>query len=222
MEYIINDNTDKSLIYYERNVYSVEEQKELFGRLDAMDDFKEGDVNGVSVSRLQKWHQKDGKYFSPEWKNRYERWVSDDYDKYLLDIEKKMQEKINKICDKYDFIEKPVFNSCLLNKYRDGNDIIKMHTDNQNVFGETPTIVILSLGETRTLKFTRKIYNPDNIRTMKIDDTKKDLNIDIEMESGSILIMGGMSQRYWFHSIEPEENKKKRYSITLREYKNNI
>lgn len=222
MEYIINDNTDKSLIYYERDVYSVEEQKELFGRLDAMDNFKEGDVNGIAVSRLQMWIQKEGKYFAPEWKNRYERWISCEYDSKLLEIQNEMQEKINEICKKYDFIEKPVFNSCLLNQYRDGNDIIKMHTDNQNVFGETPTIVILSLGETRTLKFTRKIYNPDNIRTMKIDDTKKDLNIDIEMESGSILIMGGMSQRYWFHSIEPEENKKKRYSITLREYKNNL
>ena len=84
MEYIINDNTDKSLIYYERNVYSVEEQKELFDRLDTMDNFKEGDVNGIAVSRLQKWHQKDGKYFSPEWKNRYARWISCEYDSKLL------------------------------------------------------------------------------------------------------------------------------------------
>ena len=219
MEYIIKDDTGDSLIYYEKDVYSLEKQKELMQWANNKTDFKDGDVNGVSVSRLQSWHQKENLYFEPQWKNRYDRWMSTDYDETLVGIEKNMQEKINKICNKYNFIEKPVFNSCLVNKYRDGNDIIKMHTDNQNVFGETPTIVILSLGDTRTLKFTRKIYNPDNIRTMKIDDAKKDLNIDIKMESGSIVVMGGMSQRYWFHSIESEENKKQRYSITLREYK---
>ena len=219
-QHIIRDKDDVSFIYYERSLYTESEKNNLWDWLNNMDGFIGGDVNGKQVSRRQKWCHMDNYYFEPSWKNRFKRWESQPYDHSLLTLQEQIQYKINEIHDHLPdnvscHVENPVFNSVLLNHYKNGDNIITKHSDNQNVFGISPTIAILSIGGPRTLKFTRKVYNPDNIRTIKVDHENRDKNIDVVMESGSLLIMGGMTQRYFFHSIDKEDNANERYSITF-------
>ena len=214
---ILEDNGEISNIYYKSNVISKDLQMEIYNWLEEMKDFKEGYIYKTEISRKQKWYQKDEKYFSSEWKVEYPRWKSHIYCDQLLNYQSIIQNITNETCKIYNF-KKPKINSCLINMYRDGNDLIKPHSDNQTTFGENPTVVILSLGQPRTIHFRRRIYDPKNIHTVHLDTKTELLNKSIRLESGSILIMDGSTQKYFCHSIDKEDTMNKRYSMTFREY----
>ena len=96
------------------------------------------------------------------------------------------------------------FNSVLLNYYRDHNDSVGFHSDDEPELGATPTIGSISLGETRTLSFkpkARKDWKP----------------VRIALESGSLLVMKGDTQRNWRHAIAKESQPRgPRVNLTFR------
>lgn len=96
------------------------------------------------------------------------------------------------------------FNSVLLNLYRDNNDRMGFHSDNEPSLGPDPTIASLSYGATRTLLFKHK--------------HKKDLpQKSIKLTSGSVLLMRGSTQRNWNHGINRETQKcGPRINLTFR------
>ena len=201
-----------STIIYINNVYDKEQQNILLNYLNNMNDFEPGSNNFGNVPRLQKWYQIDGEYFSKSWKNKeHKRWISKEYDKKLFEIQKEIEELTNKYY-------KVAFNSCLINKYRDGKDKINHHRDTQSSFGEYPVISNLSLGDNRNIEFKRVIYNKENISSMKEDKENSKDNFNINLESGSIIIMAGSAQKYFSHGIPETENNKLRYSLTFRNY----
>jgi alkylated DNA repair dioxygenase AlkB len=80
------------------------------------------------------------------------------------------------------------YNSVLLNYYRDGNDGMGMHSDDEPELGPRPAIASLNLGETRDfiLKHRRR----------------KDLDtLRLPLPAGSLLLMQGDTQRNWRHGI---------------------
>ncbi len=80
------------------------------------------------------------------------------------------------------------FNSVLLNYYRDHNDSMGMHSDDERELGKQPAIASLSLGEARDfiLKHRRR----------------KDLKpVKLPLDSGSLLLMRGDTQQNWRHGI---------------------
>ena len=80
------------------------------------------------------------------------------------------------------------FNSVLLNYYRDQNDCMGMHSDDEPELGPQPAIASLSLGETRDLVFKHR--------------TRKDLQrFKLPLGSGSLLLMQGSTQQHWRHGI---------------------
>ncbi|SFN63689.1 Alkylated DNA repair dioxygenase AlkB [Algoriphagus ornithinivorans] len=95
------------------------------------------------------------------------------------------------------------FTHVLLNFYRDGKDSMGWHRDNEASLGRNPTIASISLGETR------------NFQLRHYEDKKIKLNIPLN--SGSLLIMGGESQHFWEHQI-PKSKKvsKGRINLTFR------
>ncbi len=214
---ILEENLETSYIYYQPNIISKSVQDEIFNWLECMGDFKEGNIGELKIDRLQKWYQTENKYFSKDWRVEYERWKSHHYCQHLFKYQNMIQQIVNTICKKHS-IKIPNINSCLINMYRDGNDIIKRHSDNQTVFGENPTVVVLSLGQPRIMDFTRRVHKPDKLRSIEMDTDKKELNMSIKLESGSLLIMAGSTQKYYFHGIEKEDVYNKRYSMTWREY----
>ena len=78
------------------------------------------------------------------------------------------------------------FNSVLVNLYRDGQDSVSWHSDNEAVNGKEPTIASVSLGATRRFDLRHK-------------ETKEMVRVDLE--DGSLLVMSGLSQQYWVHQI---------------------
>ena len=212
-------NNEYSYIGIIENVISDDYKRNIYDLLESMDDFKEGITSFGNIPRLQKWYQLKGKYFSKTWKDQnIERWKSHIYENDLLELQRYIQETINNLdIYKYDGITMPDINSCLINKYRDGNDSIKPHRDNQTTFGDNPTVIGLSFGEERNIVFNRLIYNPNNMLSIKKDNINKQV-INIPLKSGSMFIMAGAVQKYFSHEIPKTQNKDLRYSLTFREY----
>ena len=97
------------------------------------------------------------------------------------------------------------FNHVLLNRYRDGQDTMGMHADNEPELGKNPTIAAVSLGAQRTF-----VLAPKNKRG-------RGFRKRIQLEHGSLLIMGGTIQHRWRHGI-PRQNKVQddRINLTFR------
>ncbi len=96
------------------------------------------------------------------------------------------------------------FNLVLLNYYRDGNDSMGWHSDDEKEIGENPVIASLSLGEKRAFKFRAKKHL--NAESFKID-----------LEDGSLLIMKGATQHNWQHSVAKSKKVlKPRINLTFR------
>ena len=54
---------------------------------------------------------------------------------------------------------------------------------------------------------------------MKKDKKNQSMNFDINLEHGSLLLMGGSTQKYFAHGIDKDPNcKETRFSITFREH----
>ena len=94
------------------------------------------------------------------------------------------------------------FNSVLGNLYRDGQDSMGWHSDQEKVLGPNPYIASLSLGATRLFK----------IRHNKTAET-----VEINLASGSLLLMGGSLQHHWRHCIpKTQQPITARINLTFR------
>ena len=184
---------------------STDEQNKLFTNLESTELIPCPSYNNT-FSRYQKWFQKDNQYFCSKWKTKYERWNSFDYLPYILELEDKVKELIKSFGISVDI------NSCLINKYRTGEDFIQAHRDSVDSFGEYPVIVVISLGSTRNLNFRRLK------KSSKKYDKGSNRNFSFELESGSIFIMSGSSQKYFVHEIPKCDTSEVRYSFTFREF----
>jgi alkylated DNA repair dioxygenase AlkB len=79
------------------------------------------------------------------------------------------------------------FNSIGLNFYRDEHDSVAPHNDKLHELVPHQPIVLLSLGATRTMVIRRKL--PPHLKT------------ELELEAGSLLLMGWNAQLHYDHGI---------------------
>ena len=93
------------------------------------------------------------------------------------------------------------FNLALVQLYRDGNDSIGWHSDDETDLVDS-TIASVSMGAARVFKFRRK------------DDHSKKLDITL---SNELIVMRGATQQYWQHCV-PKSNAPcgQRLNITFR------
>jgi alkylated DNA repair dioxygenase AlkB len=95
------------------------------------------------------------------------------------------------------------FTGALLNYYRDGQDSMGWHRDNEKELGRNPVIGSVSLGGTRIFQFRDHL-------------TKKKL-VSLELTNGSFLLMSGESQQFWEHRIPKKSGSAvPRLNITFR------
>lgn len=93
-----------------------------------------------------------------------------------------------KIKHKIELFTKTNFNSVLINLYRNGNDSVAWHSDDEVELGINPVIGSVSLGATRQFVLKHKFRN--------------DLaNVKIHLGHGSYLVMSNETQHYWLHQI---------------------
>jgi alkylated DNA repair dioxygenase AlkB len=123
------------------------------------------------VPRLQAWYgDKDSQYQYSNLTMQPNPWT-----KELKLLKQKCESKT-----------KDTFNSVLENLYRDGNDGMGRHADDEPELGHNPVIASVSLGQTRNLDFYHK-------------HTKQ--KVRIPLENGSLLLMRGTTQNHWQHAL---------------------
>ncbi len=95
------------------------------------------------------------------------------------------------------------FNSVLLNQYRDGNDKVAWHADDEKSLGDIINIASVSVGAERDFQFKSK-HNSEE---------KK----EIELTHGSLLVMHDPLQQNWLHQIPVRKKvSKPRINLTFR------
>lgn len=114
-----------------------------------------------------------------------------------------------KIKEAVQKISGEVFNSALLNLYRDGSDSVGWHRDNEKSLGINPVIGSVSFGVSRV--FSLKHYKD------------KKLKEKILLTNGSFLLMKSETQHNWLHSIQKDPAVvRPRINITFRTIKDNL
>jgi alkylated DNA repair dioxygenase AlkB len=95
------------------------------------------------------------------------------------------------------------FNSVLLNWYRNGEDYLNWHSDDEKELGKNPTIASANFGEARDFAVRRK------------DD--KEQKLVIPLKHGTLLVMSGELQHFWEHAV-PKRIKvsASRFNLTFR------
>lgn len=103
------------------------------------------------------------------------------------------------------------FNACLCNYYEDGEIGMGWHADKERELGPKPVIASLSFGQTRTFAFRRR--TPWRSKGSGYEKWTYTLN------AGDLLIMKGLTQRYFEHSLLPTTKNKAqnaRINLTFR------
>ena len=174
-----------------KNFLSAEFAAQAFNQIETENDWEQPEItifgNTVLEPRLSTWHNELGEGYKYSGVMRR----AQPFSELLSDIRNRCAEVTN-----------ATFNSVLVNFYRNGQDGLGWHSDNEACNGLEPTIASVSLGATRRF----------DMRHRKTGET-----IKIDLESGSLLVMAGKSQQCWVHQVAKTKRvHEPRINLTFR------
>lgn len=107
------------------------------------------------------------------------------------------------IKEKIEAVAQVKFSSVLLNRYRDGQDYVGWHADDEKELGKNPVIGSVNFGATRRFQLRRN------------DDHKE--KFEVELKHGTYLVMQGTTQHFWQHQVPKTAAKiGERVNLTFR------
>lgn len=142
------------------------------------------------------WEQREIRLFGrPVMQPRLIAWYGDSQAEYrysglTLDpspwqpLLKRLKSRIEEFCGER-------FNSVLANAYRNGNDSMGWHSDNEVELGDCPLIASLSLGASR-----RFLVRPSG----RVPVERRQSS-GVDLENGSLLVMKGCCQQNYQHAL---------------------
>jgi alkylated DNA repair dioxygenase AlkB len=98
------------------------------------------------------------------------------------------------------------FNAALLNLYRDGNDSMGLHSDDEPELGRNPVIASVSLGAERRFVLVPK----------KKTAAARALACEVALGHGSLLVMAGSCQHSYRHGVPKQGRCGERVNLTFR------
>lgn len=141
----------------------------------------------IMIPRLQAWYADEGIRYS--------------YSNNLLGTQAWIQPLIE-IRAYIEEITQQYFNSVLLTFYRDGNDLVSWHADDEKELGNEPYIASLSLGADREFHYRHK---------------RSGRHGHITLENGDLLLMKPRFQADWEHCIPAQDRvTEPRINLTYR------
>lgn len=145
----------------------------------------------VKIPRLTAWYGDEGAgYVYSGIKNDPLPWTTT-----LQNLRERVEKEVGSI-----------FNSVLLNLYRDGNDHLSWHSDNEKELGVEPLIASVSLGAERVFSLRSDIFNARNSK------------YDLLLQHGSLVCMKGKTQVNWLHAMKKNlKVKDARINLTFRQ-----
>ena len=221
MQRIAECDSTESIFYYEPDFLSEQEQFELFNELESY----EMEIYPNSTRQMM-WLDKNGRNYDFS----RVKLTACNFKEYIDRITDKVNDFINsKFCKIIESDDNVHYESILINKYNNKHSGIGWHSDNEKCIPENSIIVSISLGCERDFeikrmteierefecKKTNKLFisNPENKHEMYRQ----------KLKSGSIYIMAGSAQNFWYHQL-PKYKKIQlvdnniRYNLTFRKY----
>ncbi len=188
---------DAELLFIE-NFYTPSVSDAFLSELTTDLAWKQGEITmfgkKVLEPRLSAWYGDAGKTYTYSGKKQTPLPWHAGLLKIKTDIEAVISEQL--AFDSY-------LNSVLCNYYRNGQDSMGFHADNEKELGQNPTIASINFGETRRFQFRRR------------DD--KNVKYERALTHGSLLIMTGAMQHHWLHAVPKEPKRTKpRINLTFR------
>lgn len=95
--------------------------------------------------------------------------------------------ELRRLLDRVHALTGHPYNSVLLNLYRDGNDGMGWHADDEPELGAQPVIASVSLGATRRFRLRHR--------------RRSDLRCALDLAHGDLLLMSGRTQHDWQHAL---------------------
>ena len=190
-------------------------------------EFYRGQTSFGEIPRLQRFMCNQGEYFGLRagWKDDGNpRWIARKYDAEMNKIQSFVQTcfEENIVPLGIPGVKASLFDSCLANMYRNLGDSIKPHRDSEVIFGNNPSVMIVSLGCPREIIFERIMYDKDNINSIKKERGAKAERVIITLPPRSMLCMGGETQKHYSHEIKKKQKNDDgldiRLSLTFRQY----
>jgi alkylated DNA repair dioxygenase AlkB len=104
--------------------------------------------------------------------------------------------------------DKTRFNYCVCNCYSSGSAGVNWHTDSEPHLVPDCPIACVSFGSERVFSLAKI---PNSVTA----DIKAEINI--RLQNGSLIVMGGATQKHFFHAIAKETGvREPRFSLTFR------
>jgi alkylated DNA repair dioxygenase AlkB len=156
------------------------------------------------------WKHDEAKIFGKHFiTKRKAAWYGDEeYDYTYSNITKKAliwTAELRELKAMVEEISNCSYNSCLANLYHDGAEGMSWHSDGEKTLEYRAAIASLSFGAERKFSFKHK---------------ESKLRVDIELESGSLLVMKGETQEHWLHRLPPTKKiHSPRINLTFRSIK---
>ena len=170
-------------VIYFPNALSREAADTFFTKLQAELPWRQDTIKlfgkPVKIPRLQSWHG------APDCTYTYSNLTMspNPWTESLVDIKARCEQ----LCEKSSASQYKIrFNSVLANWYRDGQDSMSFHSDDEPELGINPVIASVTLGEARPFVFKHKETKEKHTQVL---------------EHGSVLIMAGTTQSHYVHSI---------------------
>lgn len=178
-------------VWYDPAFFSLEESDRLYTALKDTIDWKQEKIKLFGkehlMPRLTAWYG-DKAYTYSGLQNKPQPWKP-----VLLEIREHLMGATGKH-----------YNSVLLNFYRNGQDSMGWHADDERELGSEPSIASVSFGVARRFGFRHR-YN------------KELKNKYITLQHGSLLLMQGPTQHYWHHGLPKTGNAGgERINLTFR------
>ena len=192
-------NLPQANLIFEEHFFNQQEADSLQKTLTETIAWEQGEImmfgKKVLEPRLTAWYGEAGKSYTYSGKTQYGLTWTD-----ALSL---IKNKVEAACQPIINYQPSLFNSVLLNYYRNGQDSMGWHADDEKELGRNPVIASLNFGESRRFLFRRK--------------ADKNIKHEILLTHGSLLIMAGEMQHYWQHAV-PKEPKKNlpRINLTFR------
>ncbi len=178
---------DGGVLHYDATFFGVAEADALFECIRAETDWRQEQSRFGPFPRLTAWYADAGlTYTYSGVTHEATPWT----------------DTLSRIRSHIETVAAESFNSLLLNRYRDGNDSIGYHADDEPELGVNPVIASLSFGAERTFVLKHK---------------KTGEKLKFQLAHGSLLLMAGTCQHHWIHAVpKTKATVGERINLTFR------
>ena len=186
---------DCPLLLLQKDFLSAEEAESCFQQLLNHHDWPASDYEvfgrRFSLPRQQTWHADEGIVYS--------------YHNNLLTT-RPWTPSLQRLREKVESSTGSQFNAVLVNLYRNGDDFVGWHSDDEKEMGDEPVIASLSLGAERVFSYRRQSPRGPLAGSES----------GVSLPSGSLVLMQAPFQDEWEHAVLRNTSTTARINLTFR------